>query len=284
MPPRPRKQGPIEVTAGEPSAKGRLRATPSQKKPNTQTPTKKELAQSTASSHRAKKAFPRKFLGAGDDDSFQALLEPFYYRKSLTDRIDTAQDKWNLLPAFLKVKGLVKQHIDSFDHFVHVQLKKIVQANKWVRSDINDKFWFQYTDIRIGRPCREKEDQSSMSESDVTPNECRLRDLTYAAPIRVDYKYWRDGKIVSRKDQPIGRLPVMLRSSKCVLKGCSDRDMTILQECVMDPGGYFIVKGQEKVILVQEQLSKNRVLVESQKGIIQASVTRYILVALTSGS
>ena len=30
----------------------------------------------------------------------------------------------------------------------------------------------------------------------------------------------------------------------------------------MDPGGYFIVKGQEKVILIHEQLSKNRVIVE----------------------
>lgn len=26
------------------------------------------------------------------------------------------QDKWLLLPAFLKVKGLVKQHLESFDH------------------------------------------------------------------------------------------------------------------------------------------------------------------------
>ena len=47
-----------------------------------------------------------------------------------------------------------------------------------------------------------------------------------------------------------------------------------LNECSIDPGGYFVVRGQEKVILVQEQLSKNRVIVETQKGIVQASVTR----------
>lgn len=40
-------------------------------------------------------------------------------------------------------------------------------------------------------------------------------------------------------------------------------------------GGYFIVKGQEKVILIQEQLSKNRVIVEQdRKGAVGASVTR----------
>ena len=34
------------------------------------------------------------------------------------------QDKWNLLPAFLKVKGLVKQHIDSFNYFVDHEIKE----------------------------------------------------------------------------------------------------------------------------------------------------------------
>lgn len=275
MPPKSRKQGSTEsATINQTSAAIREKAT-SQQKPASQTEIKKEPTQKhTPRSRSTKKAYPRRFLGVGQDDSFQSLLEPFYYSKSLTDKIDTAQDKWNLLPAFLKVKGLVKQHIDSFDHFVNVELKKIVQANKWVRSEVNDRFWLQYTDIRVGRPNRPDEEGNRLNFSDITPNECRIRDLSYAAPILVDYKYWRDGKIISRVNVPIGRLPIMLRSSKCILKDCSDRDLTILQECVMDPGGYFIVRGQEKVILVQEQLSKNRVIVESQKGIIQASVTR----------
>lgn len=52
-----------------------------------------------------------------------------------------------------------------------------------------------------------------------------------------------------------------------------------LQECPLDPGGYFIVNGTEKVILVQEQLSKNRVIVEREArggAIVQASVTRQV--------
>lgn len=43
-------------------------------------------------------------------------------------------------------------------------------------------------------------------------------------------------------------------------------------------GGYFIVKGVEKVILIQEQLSKNRIIVEvDDKQIFSASVTRSVL-------
>ena len=48
-----------------------------------------------------------------------------------------------------------------------------------------------------------------------------------------------------------------------------------MNECPLDPGGYFIVNGTEKVILVQEQLSKNRIIVEpdAKKESILASVT-----------
>lgn len=44
------------------------------------------------------------------DDGFEALLEPFYNGKSLTDPISTREDKYQLLPAFLKVKGESAPH------------------------------------------------------------------------------------------------------------------------------------------------------------------------------
>jgi DNA-directed RNA polymerase III subunit RPC2 len=55
------------------------------------------------------------------------------------------QDKWELLPAFLKVKGLVKQHIDSFNYFVDVDLKKILKANEYVLSDVDPTFFLKYS-------------------------------------------------------------------------------------------------------------------------------------------
>jgi len=185
-----------------------------------------------------------------------------------------------LLPAFLKVKGLVKQHIDSFNFFIDVELKKIVQANRKVLSDVDAGFYLAYTDIYVGEPDRLEFDDRCPTTI-ITPNECRLRDMTYAAPVFVDIEYVRAKQIVTRKRIPIGRLPMMLRSSKCHLTGRSDEEMALLNECPLDPGGYFIVNGTEKVILVQEQLSKNRVIVEAEpkKGIVQASVTRLVAIA-----
>lgn len=160
-------------------------------------------------------------------------------------------------------------------------MKKIVKANRTVLSDVDPKFYLTYTDIYVGRPSRPDEDSirdvlRGQTKSTITPNECRLREATYAAPILVNVSYWRGVREVRRKEVCIGRLPIMLRSDKCVLSRTSEQDMGALQECPLDPGGYFIVNGTEKVILVQEQLSKNRILVE--KGLrnadFQASVTR----------
>ena len=204
-----------------------------------------------------------------------ALLRPFYYSKSLTDPINTARDKWNLLPAFLRVKGLVKQHLDSYDYFTDYELRKIVRANNTIYSESQPQRFIHFTDIRVGKPNRIEDDRAGYVDSDVTPNECRLRDMTYAAPIFVDYIYSKSSGKVQKRNVQIGRMPMMLRSAKCVLNSKTDAEMGLLNECAVDPGGYFIVRGQEKVILVQEQLSKNRVIVESNKGIIQASVTSH---------
>lgn len=119
-----------------------------------------------------------------------------------------------------------------------------------------------------------------MSDRPVTPQECRLRDLTYAAPIWATARYTRESETgkreLNKKEFNIGRMPIMLRSSNCVLTkaGTDLEKLAQLGECPIDPGGYFIVKGVEKVVLIQEQLSKNRMIIEyDTKGFLSASVT-----------
>ena len=45
----------------------------------------------------------------------------------------------------------------------------------------------------------------------------------------------------------------MLRSTHCLLSGLTDRDLTQLNECPLDPGGYFIINGSEKVWQARER-------------------------------
>ncbi|CCE82943.1 Piso0_002709 [Millerozyma farinosa CBS 7064] len=219
-----------------------------------------------------KNAPKRKTSDIETDGAFSELLESEYKGRKLTDPINTTEDKWNLLPAFLKVKGLVKQHLDSFNYFVDVDLKKIIKANELVLSDVDPEFYLKYLDIRVGH---KSSSPPGTKEVNLAPHECRLRDLTYSAPIYVDVEYTRGRKIIMHKDLEIGRMPIMLRSNKCILDGIDEHKMAQYDECPLDPGGYFIVNGTEKVILVQEQLSKNRIIVEAdeKKNIVQASVT-----------
>lgn len=189
----------------------------------------------------------------------------------LAKSIKTLEEKWKLVPAFLKTKGLVKQHIDSYNYFINVEIKNIVKANEKITSDADPSFYLKYLSVNVGTPNVE---ESFNVHRSVTPQECRLRDLNYSAPITVDVEYTRGNQRVIRKDLPIGRMPIMLQSSNCVLTGKSPAELASLKECPFDPGGYFIVRGTEKVILIQEQLSKNRMMVESdRKGNVSCQVT-----------
>jgi DNA-directed RNA polymerase III subunit RPC2 len=85
----------------------------------------------------------------------------------------------------------------------------------------------------------------------------------------------------------------MLRSCKCALYQKNEAEMAKMKECPLDPGGYFITRGEfifnknsffflnsislgtERVILIQEQISKNRMLIEKDsKDRFQCTVTR----------
>jgi hypothetical protein len=69
----------------------------------------------------------------------------------------------------------------------------------------------------------------------------------------IEYTIGTQRKI--RRGVPLGRMPIMLRSKRCMLHGRTDHDLSKMGECPVDPGGYFVVKGQEKVILILKRLT-----------------------------
>ncbi|KYQ89728.1 RNA polymerase III [Tieghemostelium lacteum] len=207
-----------------------------------------------------------------DNHSFpKGSLDELFNNDKLTDEIKTVEEKWKLVPAFLKCRGLVKQHIDSFNYFVNVEMKKIVRANEKLTTEMDPTFFAKFTDINVGEPSLVEDNMDSVRN---TPNKCRLRDMTYSAPIYVNLEYTKNKLVVGKKNVIIGRIPIMLRSSNCVLANKTHEQLAALGECPLDPGGYFIIKGVEKVILNHEQLSKNRIIIETDtKGFPCATVT-----------
>ena len=112
--------------------------------------------------------------------------------------IGSVKDKWRVLPHFLQVRSLMRQHIDSFDYFVNVEMKEIVQSPSAceIRSEHDPKFYLRYTDCWVGEPSVHED---SYTPTQVTPFQCRLRDCTYSAPIYVNLRYTRGRQIVVKK-------------------------------------------------------------------------------------
>lgn len=103
----------------------------------------------------------------------------------------------------------------------------------------------------------------------MTPRMARDNGYTYAFELF--------GDLVLNKDTPnqktntnvfLGKIPAMLGSMVCHLRGKSPKELNAMGECGWDPFGYFIIKGAEKVVLIQERLRTNRVLLfnSSSKG------------------
>lgn len=81
---------------------------------------------------------------------------------------------------------------------------------------------------------------------------CDLLLHSYSAPLYVDItktiiKEGEDQLQTQHQKTFIGKIPIMLRSTYCLLSGLTDRDLCELNECPLDPGGYFIINGSEKV-------------------------------------
>ena len=101
------------------------------------------------------------------------------------------------------------------------------------------------------------------------PNDARLRNLTYAAPLFVDINVTyieidntQSGKKAVRKrlfpNVHLGKIPVMVGSEYCLLNDQKHMNPARVGECAEDMGGYFIIQGGERVCISQERMSENR--------------------------
>ena len=105
------------------------------------------------------------------------------------------------------------------------------------------------------------------------PNEARLRKLTYGANMYLDIYHKtitinENGEEIikqhpSLEKYPCGRMPIMVGSKYCVLSDQNNMTKVEMGEGLYDEGGYFIVKGSEKVIISQEKIRPNKICCSS---------------------
>jgi DNA-directed RNA polymerase subunit B len=160
---------------------------------------------------------------------------------------------------YLKEHSLVESNIISFNNFIEKKLQEIV--NEISETVNNDEFEITLGKIEVGKP---KVTEADGSASLITPAEAQLRNLTYSAPITLELTVKKNGQIDSEIVE-IGRIPVMVRSKVCNTVGMSKEELIENYNDPLDPGGYFIIKGNERVMIMAEDLAENQPFIENNK-------------------
>lgn len=166
-----------------------------------------------------------------------------------------------LLEAFVKSRGLVRFQIDSYNWFVRTRFQTIIDEIGQIvpESERLVNFRVRLGEIRFGKPSV-KEADGSLRE--ILPMEARLRDLTYAAPVFLEMTPIVGGVEQQTSEVKIGEIPVMLKSVLCPLSKMSDEELVKAGEDPDDPGGYFIINGTEKVLVLIEEVAPNKPILE----------------------
>jgi len=167
--------------------------------------------------------------------------------------------------AYFAREHVARHQLDSFNNLLQQNLQKVVNEQRIIKTDIESRgkgreaVWVELGEIEVKKPLVREADGS---QSELFPSEARLRNLTYAAPIQLSMTLVQGEERQEPVVTTIGQLPVMVRSAACNLYGMSDAERIEHGEDPLDPGGYFIVNGTERVLMTLEDLASNKIMTE----------------------
>ncbi len=174
-----------------------------------------------------------------------------------------------------KCSQVVKHQIDSYNDFVMRKMEQIIEGFNAI--EIHHQYMPEHEAFRfslllsmdnvvMSKPLIYEKDGSTKI---MMPNDARLRNLTYAASVFVDVNivaktflpesqtYTTETKKIS--NVCLGKVPIMVKSRYCMLM---QQAVSVMHdECRHDFGGYFIINGNEKVVISQDRIAENKTYV-----------------------
>ena len=176
--------------------------------------------------------------------------------------VDTSGKRWPIIQDILRKEGIAKQHINSFNEFLESGLQSIIKEVSQIEIENAEyPYKVQLGKIKLQKPRMMELDGSI---TNIAPAEARLRNVSYAAPVMVEASVVEDGNALESKFIHIGDIPVMVKSNACILYNFPDEKLIEYGEDPLDPGGYFIINGSERVIVGLEDLSYNKIIVDKE--------------------
>jgi DNA-directed RNA polymerase beta subunit len=192
--------------------------------------------------------------------------------------------QWDILDTYFskgtinnKTSQLIKHQIDSYNKFINTTLLQIISGfnpisinttNK--NNDLDNNILKIYLNViqpSLSKPTYQLPDGST---SIMTPYIARMNNLTYSSSLYVNVhiiiELLNEDGIPTKIDKYvnnvyIGKIPIMVRSEACILSQIPGIGDDNNNECRYDFGGYFIVNGNEKVLIMQDRINENDTLV-----------------------
>jgi DNA-directed RNA polymerase beta subunit len=173
---------------------------------------------------------------------------------------------------------LVRHQLESYNDCIHRQIPQTIQMFNpvMIRSDKDilpdtDKYSLEieitFTNLKLYPP---QIYENNGATKLMMPNEAKLRNVTYASNMTIDINITYHIRDNINLEKPrtitsvipkvsIGKFPIMVKSTICVLTQNGNINPVSVGECAYDHGGYFIIKGSEKTVLQQERAAQNMV-------------------------
>jgi len=169
--------------------------------------------------------------------------------------------------------SLTESNIKSFNYLIEHELTKILNENAELEPQVLppeiESFKIKLEKIWIEKPVIIEADGSKRQ---IYPMEARLRQLNYSAPIFIQLSTYVNGVQRETLTTQIGNIPIMLKSKYCYLHSLSPEELIEKGEDPDDPGGYFIINGTEKALVMMEDLAPNNFLVDKQS----VGISKYV--------
>jgi len=176
------------------------------------------------------------------------------------------------------LKRLIEHQIESYNDFIEYQVPRTISmfnpihicSEQDFNKELNKHCLEMFITCENFNIARAKIHEINGATKNMFPQEARNRNFTYAGDMTIDLNIQfvvKSGQMLEQthtfnkvlQNIHIGKMPIMLKSSICILEHYQHIPYKISGECRMDSGGYFIVNGSEKTVIGQERAAENLV-------------------------
>ena len=173
---------------------------------------------------------------------------------------------------FNQPKVLYEHLFASYHQFVgEIIPYSLIQEKNYFYENVDKELiylhGFKCSNIRIKPSTFENDNEIKF------PSDARKNHLNYFATVVADIQQFVEkvdsisgNKIIKNigdieKETPVANIPIMVKSAFC----STNIKKKLKGECRIDPGGYFIVNGAEKIVMSMEKMVDNKTLIFTKK-------------------